>query len=187
MAAKNRVFFTVLFALTLFLSLEGVSWAPVARTQVEITIVDRWSWLNPLEGVSYSMAQSKDGTIIAVRVHKSLQGSEKIYTVQPLAQSSKASRASLLDPPEPETVYDLWRQRRISCEARRNVPDLFGNVFEACQAAPFKYTAQVSGSTRDTISPGEVSSLRGQVWIFTPPASGKQEPARGSNRPGWGR
>ncbi len=78
-----------------------------------------------------------------------------------------------------QAAYELWTHRRIKCKAQLKATDMLGNTFEICKTAPFRFATPYGQSTSD--------SNGGEVWIITPQASGRQEPARGSNRPGWGK
>ena len=187
MTPKKHILFIAFGILFACLALQGTSWAANPVTKERRLVVDVWTWHNPLEGVQYNMAQFADGTIVAIRQRKVLTSSEKIYTVQPDKKPTTTSpttsprdaktRDFIQDSLDADMVYDLWKQRRISCVAKRNTPDLFGNIFEVCQAAPFKFETQNGESTSD----------RGVVWIFVPPASGKQETAPRGSQPSWGR
>lgn len=157
--------------------------------------VDSWTWLNPMEGVNYRMEQFPDGTIVAIRQQSQvLPNGGKPYTINPGDTYGPTPPAGSADGPHTRgpgnmnttqgatpigrEVYSLWRHRKIPCEVSRNSPDLFGIVFKVCQAAPFEYTPH--GGTAAV-------SARGEVWIFIPPVTGKQEAPRRGAQPGWGR
>lgn len=162
----------VIFLLTVFSSGNALA----VRSENHLFVVF-WTWLNPLEGVSYKMYQYADGTIVAIRL-PGYRG--KIYTIDPGgAYKSRVPDDKLQPPPpppQPDDVYKMWQERSLRCEVMRTTPDLFGVPFKSCQVVPFRY---VYGRARGM-------SARGEVWVFLPPRPGKQEmPSRGS-APRWG-
>ena len=122
-----------------------------------------------------------DRTIVAIRQ----RGKGEFYTIQPPPSPNSPNNPNYVAYilPAPGVVWILWKKGGISCEAQRRVPDLFGNVFKMCQAAPFKF---------EKLNGEQSISERGDVWIFIPPTSGqqkpaRQEPTRRGSQPRWGK
>jgi len=185
MTIKKFALFTALGILATFLALEETSWAAAVRNASAPIDpkMDVRAWTNPLDGADYAMKPFDDGATVAIRYHQELNESKGFYEGRPDVLLEPPQRRGLADvyaarPDQWQVVHDMWKERKLSCAVRRSVPDLFGNLFSICQTAPFKF--QVGGWTLSL-------PANGVVWIITPPASGKQEPARRSNRPGWGR
>ena len=205
MKVKKFAHITVLFVLVAFLALEGTSWAPVdmnlnpMNAFIKNLVIVEWTWFNPLEGVGYRMNQFADGTIVALHRPKDLNRLKELklgnirgtvpYTVESTetystrdqmpewrtGEGQENIRITLV-----QAAYERWVQRKIKCKAQLKATDMIGNIFEICKVAPFSFATPYGQSISD--------SNGGEVWIITPPASGgKQEPARGSNRPRWGR
>jgi len=199
----NPVLFTILGILVVFLALEGTSWAPVRRPAdpmekfIKNLVIVEWTWFSPLEGVNYAMNQFADGTIVALHRPKDLHRLKELklgnvrgtvpYTVKSdgttrpdqvqdwrTGEGQENIRIALV-----QAAYELWAQRRIKCKAQLKATDIIGNIFEICKAAPFSFATLYGQSMSD--SKGE------EVWIITPQASGRQEPAMRSNSPSWGR
>ncbi len=185
MTSRKYILFTAISVLIISLALQGISWAesrliPPASPSYDprpsiLPVKEPWIWQNHLEGIDYTMWKYADGTIIALR--------NAWQIGMPTVNTAATDRIY----PGGYEVYVPWGKRKISCEARRKATDLFGNIFDVCQAAPFEFVDYLTKRTG--------RSERGAVWIITPPASGeirapdtgRQAPDTTGNQPKWGR
>ncbi|MDT8284549.1 MAG: hypothetical protein RQ767_03410 [Thermovirgaceae bacterium] len=150
----------------------------------------RWNWFNPLDGAYFSMKGFEDGTVVAVRQQMALSARSGNFErtpdvfFQPSGQSDGRqggariadTRVSSLD--MEQSVYELWKERKLACGLTRSVPDLFGNIAKICRISPFSIK----------FKDGTLSTVKGGVvWIITPTVSGSQQPSTRGSQPGWGR
>jgi hypothetical protein len=186
MKVKKMFLIAGLAALIISPTIHGKALAATVRTAVSVPVDPKFDvrgWVNPLDGAHYAMKLFEDGTTLAIRSSSKLNEArvnyEWVYDIDYQPSQSSGPRDILIAPPDQyQAVYDMWKARKLTCSVTRTVPDLFGNQFKLCQAAPFK--VQVEGWTIS--SPGA-----GVVWIITPTVTSTQAPATGSGLPTWGR
>lgn len=186
MIVKKLFIITALAALIISPTIHGNALAATVRTAASAPIDPKFEvrgWVNPLDGAHYALKPFEDGTTVAIRSSTKLNALESEYewrydiVYQP-SQSSGPRDLTIAPTDQYQVVYDMWKARKLACSVTRTVPDLFGNQFKLCQAAPFK--VQVEGWTIS--SPGA-----GAVWIITPTGTGTQAPATSGGMPTWGR
>lgn len=184
MTAKKLFLITALAALIISPTIHGKALAATVRT-APVPIDPKFEvrgWVNPLDGAHYAMKLFEDGATVAIRSSSKIQEGKGYYVwvsdIVNQPQSRGPADVYIARPDQYQVVYDMWKARQLACSVTRTVPDLFGNQFKLCQAAPFK--VQVEGWTIS--SPGA-----GAVWIITPTVTGTQAPATSGGMPTWGR
>ena len=183
MHAIKQVFTLALAAFVLSVGIQSSSFAAVRRAPAQTQPpMEKWNWINPMDGTHYTMKQFDSGAIVAIGSHMVSDETRGSNELKPDVFFQLATRTgagdAYLGVDAWQVVHDMWQARKLPCAVTRTVSDMFGNPSKVCQVGPFSLN----------VENGTLSMVKGGiVWIITPTVTSNQAPSTGSGLPTWGR